>query len=245
MVKSEFSLLSQEQLEALKKFDTPTVTNALELLEPGRDPKAGIMASRIRALFPEMKPLIGYAATFLYSTRHPAQGKLYADWPDYWRYVLTIPEPRVSVGQDIDPEPASGALWGEVQANIHLALGCAGVVVDGAIRDLNPMRALDYPCFAREVVVGHGYGHLIDFGLTVEVGGVVVRPGDLIYADLHGVIVVPHQTAPRLAQTCQQILDSERRLIAVCQDRDNFSLERLDRAFEQFATEYPVARPGL
>ncbi len=240
MMELEPPLLSKAQIEALRKFDTPTVANALELLDPSRDPRSGIMASHIRAIFPEMRLLVGYATTFLFSTRYPARGKLYADWPDYWRYVLTAAEPRVSVGQDIDPAPASGALWGEVQANIHLALGCVGVVLEGAVRDLSPMRALDYPCFAREVVVGHGYGHLIDFGHPVEVGGVVVQPGDLILADLHGVIVVPPEPIARLAQACQRIFESERRLIRVCQDRSNFSLERLIQAFEQFAGEYPV-----
>lgn len=243
MMELEHSLLSKAQLEVLRKFDTPTVANALELLDPSRDPKSGIMASHIRAIFPEKGLLAGYASTFLFSTRRPARGKLYADWPDYWRYVLTVAEPRVSVGQDIDSAPASGSLWGEVQANIHLALGCVGVVLEGAVRDLNPMRAFDYPCFAREVVVGHGYAHLIDFGHPVEVGGVVVQPGDLILADLHGVIVVSPERAAHLAQACQQIFESERRLISVCQDRSNFSLERLIQAYEQFAGEYPAEGP--
>ena len=238
---SQIVPLSRAQIEELREFDTPTIVNALELL--GWDHMSGIMAPRIRALFPEKKPLVGYASTFLFSTRRPSQGKLYADWPDYWRYVITVPATRVSVGQDIDPEPAAGALWGEVQANIHLALGCVGAVIEGAMRDLDAMRALDYPCFAREVVVGHAYAHLIDFGHPVEVGGVVVHPGDLIHADRHGVMVVPHEAAPRLAEACRKVFDSERRLIATCQDRENFSVERLIKAFEQFAQEYPVEGP--
>ena len=242
MTKSGNPPLSKAQIEELKQFDTPTVANALELLGPW-DRVSRIMSPRIRALFPEMKPLVGYAGTFLFSTRHPAQGKLYADWSDYWHYVLTLPEPRVSVGQDIDPQPSAGSLWGEVQANIHLALGCVGVVLEGAVRDLDPMRALGYPCFAREVVVGHAYAHLIDFGHAVEVGDVVVHPGDLIYADQHGVMIVPYEAAPRLAETCRRILNSEKRLIAVCKDRENFSVERLTKAFEQFAQEYPVEGP--
>src|SRR4029077_20946517 len=115
----------------------------------------GIMEPRIKALFPEMKPMVAYACTSLLTARQPAQGKLYADWEDYWRYVLTVPGPRVSVGHDIDSAPSVGSIWGEVQANIHLALGCVGAVVEGAMRDLDEMKALSFPCFSRDVVVSH------------------------------------------------------------------------------------------
>jgi 4-hydroxy-4-methyl-2-oxoglutarate aldolase len=234
--------LTLAHLEALKEFDTPTVANALELVDPGWDRMSGLMAPRIRALFPEKQPLVGYASTLLFSTRQPAPTKkLQADWPDYWRYVLSVPEPRVSVGQDLDPAPASGSLWGEVQTNIHMALGCVGAILEGAMRDLGPLQALDFGCFARDVVVGHAHAHLVDFGHTVEVGGVLVRSGDLIHADLHGVLVIPRTAAPQLAEACRRIVELERPLIAVCQDRAHFTLDYLIRAYEQFEREYPVA----
>jgi len=231
--------LNLAQIEELRQFTTPTVANALELLGSW-DRFSGIMAPRIRALFPEMKPIVGYACTSLLGTRKPAQGKLYADWPDYWRYVTSIPEPRISIGQDIDPAPSAGSIWGEVQANIHQALGCVGAVVEGAMRDLEEMRALQFPCFARDVVISHGFAHFIDFGNPVEVGGVVVRSGDLIHADRHGVMVIPDEAAPHLAELCRKIVDAETRLLAVVKDRQNFSVDRLTQAFSQFTEEYPV-----
>jgi 4-hydroxy-4-methyl-2-oxoglutarate aldolase len=234
--------LSPAQIEELTEFDTPTMANALELIRPW-DRRSGIMSPRIRAMFPEMKTLVGYASTFLFTTRSLAHGKLYADWQDYWRYVVTVPEPRVSVGQDIDPAPAGGSLWGEVQANIHMALGCKGVILEGAVRDLAPVRALGYPVFAREVAVGHCHAHFIDFGHPVEVGDVVVNPGDLVCADGHGVIIIPYDAAPRLAEMCRKIIDVEKPLIAVCKDRRNFSIERLVEAYDQFMKEYPVEGP--
>src|SRR5260221_2584697 len=236
--------LTPAQIEELRGFDSPTVANALELLtDLDRDRRTGIMAPRIKALFPKMKPLVGYASTLLFSARHPPQGKLYADREDYWRYILTVPEPRVSVGQDIDPPPAAGAIWGEVQTNVHLALGCQGVIWEGAVRDLDPLEALGYPCFAREVVVGHAYAHLVDFGVPVEVGDVLVQPGDLIHADLHGVIVIPHEAAARVADMCRQIIGAEQPLIAYCKDRKNFSLDGLVAAYEQFKKAYPDVEP--
>jgi regulator of RNase E activity RraA len=243
-VTAQPAILAPDQLEALRRFDTPTVANALELLiGPERDRKAGIMASRIHPVFSLQSPLVGYAATFLFTTRHPPQGKLYADREAYWRYILTVPEPRVAIGQDMDPAPAAGAIWGEVQANIHLALGCNGVIVEGAIRDLDPLEVLNFPCFAREVVVGHAYAHLVDFGHPVEVGDVLVQPGDLIHADQHGVLVVPHHAAPELAATCRRIIEAERPLIALCKDRENFTLERLIEGYRKFSQEYPDIEP--
>lgn len=237
-------LLTTDQLDELKAFDTPTVSNALELLgfrEQNRND--GIMHPRIRSMFPQMPPMVGYAATLLFETRQPPRGKFQVAREDYWRYVLAAPKPTVTVGQDIDPAPAAGSLWGEVQGNIHRALGCVGVVLEGAVRDLDPLEALRYPAFAREVVVGHSWAHIIDFGLPVTVGDVLVHPGDLIHADRHGVLVIPHEAAPQVAAACRTIVEVERPLIAVCQDQANFSIEWLISAYSEFNKTYPSARP--
>jgi 4-hydroxy-4-methyl-2-oxoglutarate aldolase len=234
--------LTAAQIEELKQFDAPTVSNALEMLGfRSKDRNDGIMASRIRAMFPKLPPLVGYAATLLFETRQPARGKLHIERADYWRYILTVPGPRVSVGQDIDPAPAAGSLWGEVQGNVHRALGCVGVVLEGAVRDLPPLEPMNYPAFAREVVVGHSWAHIIDYGLPVEVGGVTVRSGDLIFGDQHGVLVIPHAAAPLVADACRKIVELEKPLIAVCQDTENFTLERLIAAYQEFSQGYPVA----
>lgn len=235
--------LTAAQIDELKQFDAPTISNALEMLgyrDPDRN--AGIMAARITSMFPNLPPMIGYAATLVFETRQPARGKLQSQREDYWRYVITVPGPRVSVGQDIDPAPAAGSLWGEVQGNVHRALGCIGVVLEGAVRDLPPLEALGYPVFAREVVVGHSWAHIIDYGLPVDVGGVTVRSGDLIFADRHGVLVVPHAAAPQLAAACHTIVELERPLIAVCQDAENFTIERLVEAYKVFSQSYPEAK---
>jgi regulator of RNase E activity RraA len=187
--------------------------------------------------------MVGYAATHLFETRQPPRGKFQVPREDYWRYVQSAPKPTISVGQDIDPAPAGGSLWGEVQANIHRALGCVGVVLEGAVRDLEPLETMQYPVFAREVTVGHSWAHIIDFGLPVSVGDVLVHPGDLIHADRHGVLVIPYDAARNVAAACRTIVEVERPLIAVCQDKENFTLERLVRAYSVFSQTYPSARP--
>lgn len=235
--------LNETQLDALRQYDAPTISNALEMMGfRDHDRNAGIMSPRIKSIFPHLPPMVGYAATFLSETSQPPRGRLQIERQQYWQYVMSVPGPRVSVGQDIGPSPASGSLWGEVQANIHIALGCRGLVLEGAVRDLPPMEALRYPCFAREVVVGHSFAHFVDFGQTVRVGDVMVSSGDLVFADLHGVLIIPHEASPRLAEACRRIVEIERPLIVVCQDRANFTLERLVSAYNTFKQDYPEAR---
>jgi regulator of RNase E activity RraA len=236
-------VLSTSQIEELGQFTTPTVANALEL-SGSWDRISGVVSPRIRALFPDLKPVVGYAATALIATRQPAHKRLYADWKDYWKYVTSIPEPRIAVGQDIDPEPTMGSIWGEVQATIHVALGCVGAVVDGAMRDLDEMRALGFACFAREVSISHRHAHFVDFGSPVQVGGVIIQPGDLIHADQHGVMVIPKEVASGLPDLCRQIVAAEGRLLAVCKQRNTFTLKRLVEAYDAFMDEYPVERPS-
>lgn len=232
--------LTAAQLEELRQFDAPTISNALELIGfREQDRNDGIMSSRIKAQFPQMPPMIGYATTLIFEARQPARGKLHVERADYWRYVLSVPGPRVTVGQDIDPAPAAGSLWGEVQASIHQALGCVGVVLEGGVRDLPPLEVMGYPAFAREVVVGHSWAHIIDYDLPVEVGDVLVRSGDLIFGDMHGVLVIPHAAAPKLADACRQIIAMERPVIEVCRNREHFTLERLIDAYDAFKRGYP------
>jgi regulator of RNase E activity RraA len=150
--------------------------------------------------------------------------------------VQTIPAPRVVVVHDIDEPRGQGAQWGEVQANIHKALGCVGVVTDGSVRDLDEVRALGFQFAAAHVSVSHAYVHMVDFGLPVKVGGLWVKPGDLIHADQHGVVTIPPAIAERVAEAVAKVEADERKIIGVCQARD-FTPERLKELYKQI-------RPG-
>jgi regulator of RNase E activity RraA len=194
------------------------------------------MASEIRCLFPELGPLVGYAVTALIRAEpQPLQGHRASTFA-WWDFVLSIPAPRVVVVHDLDDPRGQGAQWGEVQANIHRALGCAGVVTDGSVRDLDEVRALGFQFAAAHVSVSHAWVHMVDFGLPVKVGGLWVRPGDLIHADQHGVVAVPPETAEKIPAAVAKIEAEERRLIELCQSPD-FSAERLKELYQQ-------VRPG-
>jgi regulator of RNase E activity RraA len=127
---------------------------------------------------------------------------------------------------DLDDPPAVGSYWGEVQSNIHRALGCVGTVTDGSVRDLDEVRELGFHFFATHVSVSHAYVHLVDFGQPVKVGELTVHPGDLIHADQYGVLVIPHQVARDVVAAAAKVEQIERQIIDYCKSPD-FDVEGL------------------
>lgn len=227
--------LQSEQIAALKQLSSPTIANAIETFKI-RPREAGNLSSEIRALFPEIGPIVGYAVTALIrAERGPVEGHRASTF-SYWDYVLSIPAPRVIVVHDLDDPRGQGAQWGEVQANIHKALGCAGVVTDGSVRDLDEVRALGFQFCAAHISVSHANVHLVDFGIPVKVGGVWIQPSDLIHADQHGAVTIPLEIADRIPDAAARVEAEERRIIEVCRSPE-FSVARLKAVYQEI-------RPG-
>jgi 4-hydroxy-4-methyl-2-oxoglutarate aldolase len=222
-------------IEALRKISSPSVANAIETFKV-RPRNQGQMSSEIRTLFPDLGPLVGYAVPALIRAEPEPQANHRASTFGWWDYVLSIPAPRVIVVHDLDEPRGQGAQWGEVQANIHRALGCAGVVTDGSVRDLDEVRALGFQFAAAHVSVSHAYVHMVDFGLPIKVGGLWVKPGDLIHADHHGVVTIPPDIAARIPEAVAAVETDERKIIKVCQASD-FSVDKLKALYGQI-------RPG-
>jgi hypothetical protein len=202
-------------IDALRKISSPSVANAIETFKV-RPRHEGFMSSEIKTLFPEMGPLVGYAVPALIRAEtEPLEGHRASTF-GWWDYVLSIPAPRVIVVHDLDEPRGQGAQWGEVQANIHKALG--------------------FQFAAAHVSVSHAWIHMVDFGLPVKLGGLWVKPGDLIHADHHGVITIPPEIAPRIPEAVAKVEADERKIISVCQASD-FSADRLKSLYKQI-------RPG-
>jgi regulator of RNase E activity RraA len=222
-------------IDALKKISSPSVANAIEAFNV-RPRHQGFMSSEIRTLFPELGPLVGYAVTAVIRAEpQPVEGHRASTFA-WWDYVQSVPAPRVIVVHDLDDPRGQGAQWGEVQANIHKALGCAGVVTDGSVRDLDEVRALGFQFAAAHVSVSHAWVHMVDFGLPVKLGGLWVKPGDLLHADQHGVVTIPADLAERVPEAVRKVEADERRIISLCQSRD-FSADGLKALYRQ-------VRPG-
>jgi 4-hydroxy-4-methyl-2-oxoglutarate aldolase len=218
------SILNATEIEALRKFNTPTIANAIEIFNV-RSRELGFLPHTIRCLLPEIGPIVGYAVTSKTMAAKPKPGEVVPDLlGDYLRYVAAMPGPKIAVGQDLDTPPGLGAQFGEVTATIHLKLGCVGHITSGCPRDLDEVRALGFALFGLNPCVSHAFVRFVDFGTTVDMGGVPIHSGDLLHADKHGVCIIPHEVAPKLAAACAEVERLERPLLEICR-RADFSLE--------------------
>jgi 4-hydroxy-4-methyl-2-oxoglutarate aldolase len=220
------SLVDREVLDALRAIDTCVVSNAIETFEL-RLRNTGFADARIRCMFDDLPPLVGYAATArLRSGDPPVSGGAYHDRGDWWNSILQVPAPRIVVLEDMDKPPGVGAFLGDMHAAILNALGCVGYVTDGAVRELPRVRALGFQLFAGNVAVSHAYAHIFDFGSPVKIGGLEVKPGDLLHGDRHGILTVPNEIAPKIPGVAARLQRAEQRIIDFCRSND-FSLDRL------------------
>lgn len=196
-------------LRALARFDSPTLSNAIETFEV-RPRDEGYMSMDVRCMFPELGTMVGYAATGTIRARGRAER---GDQTALYQHVREVPGPRVVVVQDLDEPPGHGSLWGEVNATIFGALGCVGCVTDGCVRDLKEARAMGFHFFARGPGVSHAYVRIESAGRPLNVGGLQVSPGDLIHADQHGVLLVPREIAGELPAAAERVIAAEQGLL--------------------------------
>ena len=213
-------------LEELRQLDSCSVANAIEKFGV-RLRNSGFTDSTVRCIFEDFPPLIGYAATVRVRTADPPmEGDSYYYRLDWLDHLLSIPVPRVLVVEDLDPHPGLGSFVGDVHANILQALGCVGLVTNGAVRNIQAVRPLKFQMFARNLSVSHAFAHVFDFGGPVHIGPMAVRPGDLLHGDLHGVQTIPIEIAPKIPAVAQRMNGEEREIVEFCQS-SAFTLEKL------------------
>ena len=208
-------------LEALGRYDTPTICNALLAIAPeaaGRSTKAMLQCAR-----PDLPPMVGFARTTLYRTLEP--GGLDADaekaqdlaWFDY---VAAGPAPRIVVVQDGDtPHAATNALFGEVMSFMHSALGCIGLITNGAVRDVAGM-AEGFQVLHGGIRPNRADYHRVDFDCEVNVAGLYARTDTLIHADVNGAVVVPPNLIPQILEAAVEVTKKEQASIDCCRDPD-------------------------
>ena len=232
--------LKPAQLEQFRRLSTCLVASAIETFRV-RLPNTGFANSSIKCIFKDQPAMAGYAATARMRSSSPrmeaSKSYDYYDRTDWWNNILTIPAPRVVVIEDVDTPPGLGAFVGEVHANILLALGCIGIVTNGAVRDLPDIQPTEFQMFAGNVSVSHAYSHVFDFGGAVQVGSLTVRPGDLIHGDCHGVQTVPQEIADKIPAAAREIRQRRQDLVGLRRSA-GFTLDRLRQAIRDTAVSY-------
>jgi regulator of RNase E activity RraA len=191
------AVLSHGDLLKLKRWNTPTIYNGWEQITK-HDRRTHFNEEGIRDFMPEMGPMVGYAVTVVCEPSNPEHQTHSSANAEYHRYLADTPGPKIVVLQDLDKPRIVGSFWGEVNANVHKALGCVGTITDGGVRDLDETANAGFKVIANRPCVGHAYAWPAKWNCAVEVFGCEVRPGDLIHADKHGFLVIPQEDQERL-----------------------------------------------
>jgi regulator of RNase E activity RraA len=205
---------TQAQFEFLRSIDTPTVCNLLEMIAPERR-GYGYTVKHLHCPFPDLPPMVGFARTVTIRTKDRVplgEGGYMQKRLDYLDYVAAEPQPSIVVIEDLDEHAGFGAFWGEVQTNLHKALGCIGTVTNGGVRDI-PAIPAGFQVLAGSIVPSHAFVHVVDFACDVTVHGMAVASGDLIHADRHGAVVVPVGTIAAMPAACEKLMAQEKRIV--------------------------------
>lgn len=211
--------LSHAELIELKRWNTPTIYNGWEQITRHDSAGEAFNIEETRDFMPQMGPMVGYAVTVIFepsNPKHPASNP--KAWSEYRSYVASVPGPKIVVVQDLDKPRVIAAFWGEVNSNMHRALGCVGTITDGAIRDVDEMANAGFKALARRMCVGHAHSCPVSWGCEVEVFGRKIQPGQLIHADKHGFLAVPFGDEARLLEAarfmdsneCQTVIPAAR-----------------------------------
>ncbi len=223
-----------DTLARLRKYDTATICNIIELFDV-RPRSSGYMDGRIVAAFPEMPPMVGFAATATFrASGPPYRGDGYGSLEKQVERFVELSGPSVVAFQDIDSPPV-GATFGEMMSRTYQAAGAVGLITSGAGRDLAQVRALGFPVFTNGTLCSHGYVCIPQIHVPIHVGGLVVHPDDLLHGDANGVTSIPKEIATEVADIGDEFVATEAMVFEVLSQQPVDMKQALERRKESKA----------
>jgi regulator of RNase E activity RraA len=204
-------MMDQNLLDLLACVDTPTVLNAIEVVQ-GKRGFQGFTRGTMIASDPTAPAMVGYAATAQIAGLAPPEAPtvtIRARRMAYYKAMYDAPKPSIAVVEDVDYPNAVASYWGEVNATVHKAFGMSGALTNGVVRDLGDLPS-GFPILAGSVGPSHGFAHVRSIGQPVRVMGLEVHQGDLVHADRHGAVVVPPEVIPHLVAAIRKLQETER-----------------------------------
>ncbi len=223
--------LTDELANALRALDTPTVCNALEAVNPSRRTR-GFNTKPFVCAHPQLPSIVGFARTARIRAQHKPEAR--SDTLGYYTYIAEGGAlPSIAVIQDLDDTPGYGALWGEVNTNVHYGLGCHGVITNGSVRDI-PDSQPKFQMLAGMINPSHAFVHVLDWAGPITLHGMEVSDGNLVHADLHGAVVIPVEDAQNVVEEAKRIMARERILIEAAQ-QPGFNVDKIKEAQQRMA----------
>ena len=233
--------LSHSELLELRRWNTPTIYNGWEAVT--RKERLDVVMSNGAVIdyVPQIGPMVGWAVTVEYVCSSEKTKQEHPDcYMELYRYLASIPGPKVIIAKDLDAPECVGSIFGEVTANAYKALGCVGAITDGYVRDCDEGSYAGFKMMASRLGVGHAYSCPLHFGREVEVFGTKVKPGMLVHADKYGFIAIPPEDTRHLLEGVR-FMDSNECKTTIPAGRDTVGLsteeilEQLRVTNEQFA----------
>lgn len=203
--------LTPEQITALRRIDSPSIANAIEIFEV-RPRVQGYVGYDIRCIFPELPPMVGYAVTCTVDST--TEGRVGIGFQELYKLLEVAPKPAVVVMQDVGQDRLHSCHAGEAMSTTMKRLGADGILTDGGLRDAREVAALGgFHYFCAGLVVSHGNPICVSVNTEVTISGMTVRPGDLLHGDVNGVVLIPDEVADRVADAAHAIWEREDRTI--------------------------------
>jgi regulator of RNase E activity RraA len=227
-------VLSESLLNLLRKVDTPTVCNAIEVAQGERGFDRFTRGTMLHSK-PGDPPIVGYARTAKIAGLEPTTEDaetVRARRMEYFKSMAAGPSPSAAVVEDTDYPNCVAGWWGEVHVAVHKGLGLKGVVTNGVMRDLDVIDD-GFPVLAGSIGVSHYHVHVVDIGSEVNVFGMTVAQGELVHADRHGALVIPQNVIPELEVAIHKVIANEAIVLQPAR-QPGFNIEKLEAAWAEF-----------
>ena len=223
-------------IDKLSQISTPIIYDAIEKFNL-RSRCEGYTDCSIKAMSPQMGPVCGYACTGkITGALPPCPTERVIPSKEVWRYVYNSSKPSIMIVQDLDEDPKRACAWGDYAAAIFYAMGCRGAITNGFVRDVEAVEKIGFKMFARSEIVGHGYIRYTEIDAPVRVGGLIIKPGQLLHADRHGVVIIPQDIdLVELLDKANLCLKNEGLVISYCNSSE-FTLDGLFKIIEGSVT---------
>ena len=231
--------ITRSFLDAVSAVDTPTICNAIEVVQ-GRRGFEGYTRGTMLAAFPEAGSVCGYAKTAKIAGKQPPSDPkeiVRERRMAYYRHMAGLPSPSIAVIEDVDYPDCVGAFWGEINTTVHAGLGLKGALTNGVMRDLGDMEA-GFQVIAGSIGPSHAFVHVREVGTPVSIFGMKIDDGDLIHADRHGAVVIPEEIVPFLEDAILKLQRTERLILDPAR-KNGFDIQKFEevwRAFEEART---------
>jgi len=226
--------MDKQLIEVLRGVDTPTVCNAIEVVE-GKRGFDRFTRGTVLCTEPKAGAIVGYACTAKISAVAPPEEPadvIKARRMDYYRHMASGPRPALAVIEDVDGDRAIGAFWGEINTNVHKGLGLSGAITNGVMRDLGDLPE-GFPVIAGSIGPSHGFVHVLEIARPVTVFELEISDGEVVHADQHGAVVIPADYTAEIAATIDKLISTEHIVLDAAKEPD-FNFEKFEIAWSAF-----------